>query len=245
MTDSQGGLTFADLTRMMQAFGDVQRFIMVGIGYPGENVLSGMRLRTRDLTPVEDSGEFPVPDVWDALVPGVLASTEKPSGGAAEFLRFIRDQLVPFIDELYPTIPGDRGYWGDSLGGLFGLYVLFNEPDAFNRYLIGSPSIWWEDENILQQAEEFIAHHDKLDARMFMAVGGLEEVDPEGLPFRMVTNVGRLERMLREANLEGFELSTRVFADETHVTVIPLNYYRGIQMVYGRGQSIFESLTEE
>ena len=231
MTDSQGGLTFADLTRMMQAFGDVQRFIMVGIGYPGENVLSGMRLRTRDLTPVEDSGEFPVPDVWDALVPWCSGVDGKAIGWRRRVPALHPRSAGSVHRRALSHDPGDRGYWGDSLGGLFGLYVLFNEPDAFNRYLIGSPSIWWEDENILQQAEEFIAHHDKLDARMFMAVGGLEEVDPEGLPFRMVTNVGRLERMLREANLEGFELSTRVFADETHVTVIPLNYYRGIQMV--------------
>ncbi len=80
---------------------------------------------------------------------------------------------------------------------------------------------------------------------LFIVVGGLEEVDPEALPFRMVTNVGRLERMLREADLEGFELSTHVFPDETHMTVYPLNYYRGIQMVYGRGRSIFESRSEQ
>ncbi|HJO02670.1 MAG TPA: alpha/beta hydrolase-fold protein [Acidobacteriota bacterium] len=243
MTDSQGGLMFGAPTRMMQTFGDVERFIMVGIGYPGENVFSGMRLRTRDLTSVE-SGEA-TPDPWDAWVPGVPGATGQQTGGGAEFLRFLRDELVPFIDARYPTIAGDRGYWGDSLGGLFGLYVMFNEPDTFNRYIIGSPSIWWEGEDVLHQAEEFIAHHDQLEARVFMAVGGLEEVDPEALPFRMVTNVGRLERMLREADLEGFELSTHVFPDETHMTVYPLNYYRGIQMVYGRGRSIFESRSEQ
>ena len=58
--------------------------------------------------------------------------------------------------------------------------------------------------------------------------------------FRMVTNVGRLARMLHEADLQGLELSTHVFADETHLTVYPLNYFRGIQMVYGRGRNIFE-----
>jgi hypothetical protein len=50
--------------------------------------------------------------------------------------------------------------------------------------------------------------------------------------FRMVTNVGRL-------------VSTRVFSDETHMTVVPLNYYGGIQMVYGRGRSIFEAVSEQ
>ncbi len=244
MTDSQGGLSFAEETRLMQALGDLKSFIMVGIGYPGENLLSGMRVRWRDLTQAEYSGEL-IPDVWDAVVPGVLAATDKASGGAPEFLRFLRDELVPFIDANYPTVPGDRGYWGDSLGGLFGLYAMLTEPDVFNRYIIGSPSIWWNDELLLQKAEEFIAHNDELHAKVFMAVGGLEELAGEDAAFRMVTNVGRLERMLRDADLDGLELSTHVFGDETHLTVFPLNYYRGVQMVYGRGRNIFEALSEQ
>jgi hypothetical protein len=240
LTDSQGGLSFADETRLMQVFGDVAPFIMVGIGYPGSNFLSGMTVRWRELTPLPDSGEVLVPDAWDGLIPDVLVSEGKDSGGAPEFLRFLRDELVPFIDSRYPTISGDRGYWGDSLGGLFGLYVLFNEPDTFGRYIIGSPSMWWENEAILGDAERYIARHDELRARVFMAVGGLEEAADEAAAFRMVTNVGRLARMLHEADLQGLELSTHVFADETHVTVYPLNYFRGIQMVYGRGRNIFE-----
>ena len=244
LTDSQGGLSFSEETRLMQTFGDVASFIMVGIGYPGSNLFSGMRVRWRDLTPVPNSGEFPVPDDWDDFVPDVLAAEGKDTGGAAEFLHFLRDELTPFIDARYPTIPGDRGYWGDSLGGLFGLYVLFNEPDTFSRYIIGSPSMWWDDEAILGHAERYIARHGELRARVFMGVGGLEEAADEAAGFRMVTNVGRLARMLHEADLEGLELSTHVFADETHLTVYPLNYYRGIQMVYGRGLNIFEALGE-
>lgn len=37
----------------------------------------------------------------------------------------------------------------------------------------------------------------------------------------------------------------RAFADETHMTVVPFTYYRGIQMVYGRGRSIFEAVSEQ
>jgi predicted alpha/beta superfamily hydrolase len=37
---------------------------------------------------------------------------------APEFLRFIREELIPMIDANYPTIKGDRGFFGDSLGGL-------------------------------------------------------------------------------------------------------------------------------
>ena len=97
-------------------------------------------------------------EMLNTLIQGIpQAPGAKKNGGAANFLRFIREELQPFIDKEYPTIPSDRGYFGDSLGGLFGLYALFNEPETFNRYIIGSPSIWWDEKAIVKQAEKFIA----------------------------------------------------------------------------------------
>jgi hypothetical protein len=143
--------------------------------------------------------------------------------------------LQPFIDENYPTMPEDRGYWGDSLGGLFGLYVLFNAPDTFDRYIIGSPSIWWGDRAIMKDAEAFVASHESLNAKVFMAVGALEEVGGAGAAeAAMVTNLFRLEDLLRKAKLSGLELTTRLFPNETHTSVIGMNYSRGIQTVYPR-----------
>jgi hypothetical protein len=50
----------------------------------------------------------------------------------------------------------------------------------------------------------------------------------------MVTNMFHLEDMLREANLKGLELTTHLFPNETHTSVIGMNYSRGIQTVYTR-----------
>jgi predicted alpha/beta superfamily hydrolase len=141
---------------------------------------------------------------------------------------------MPFIDAKYPTIPEDKGYFGDSLGGLFGLYIMFNQPDTFNRYIIGSPSAWWDKEVILKQAKKFVDSGKPLNARVFIAVGALEEVGAMGAQYRMVTNVYRIEKMLLSANIEGLRLSTYTFPDETHTSVVPMNYIRGLQAVYDK-----------
>ncbi|MBN1223558.1 MAG: alpha/beta hydrolase [Candidatus Aminicenantes bacterium] len=232
MTDCVGGIIFDDITALLQMGGDIPRFITVGIGYPAENWMAGTILRGRDLTPTK----FEPPQmeiVWP--VRGITKIEKgKKTGGAAEFLRFLREELQPYIDANYPTIPGDRGYFGDSLGGLFGLYVMFNEPDSFTRYIIGSPSSWWDDEVIMQQAKDFASSGKPLNARVFIAAGALEEQGAEAAKFRMVTNVYRIEKMLRSAEIKGLQLSTFSFPNETHTSVVAMNYIRGVQTVYDR-----------
>ena len=66
-------------------------------------------------------------------------------GGAGSFLRFIRQELMPFIQSSYPVRPEEKAIAGSSFGGLFALYTLFHHPDTFNCYIIGSPSIGWDE----------------------------------------------------------------------------------------------------
>ena len=224
-----------DITHLLQGTGEVPRFILVGIGYPGKHFLSTFNLRARDMTPVEDVIDMPPAE---GFVKDVHVPKGKKYGGAKEFLQFIRQELIPFIDANYPTLRGDRAINGHSFGGLFGLYVLFNKPDTFNKYIIGSPSIGWGDEYLLKQAETFVANNDALNANIFMAVGALEETgeDPKS---RIVTNMFRMENILRKKKLKGMELRTRLFPDETHLTVGPMIYVHGIKSIYKKPESYF------
>jgi len=234
MTDSYDGMAFASTTAIMQLGGDIPRLITVGIGYHDVHVLNALGIRQRDLTPVEF--DDPHPPSLGPMVQGVpKLNLDKKSGGAPEFLRFIREELQPFIDKNYPTIPEDRGYWGDSLGGLFGLYVLFNQPDTFNRYIIGSPSVWWADRAVMNDAQAFVDSGKPLNAKVFIAVGALES----GYGVGMVSNVFRLEDLLLSASIEGLELTTHLFPNETHTSVIVMNYIRGLQSVYERPKMPF------
>ena len=56
-------------------------------------------------------------------------------GGAEKFLSFLTTELRDFIGSKY-NISDDSTYIGDSMYGLFGIYTLFNKPDAFNRYVL-------------------------------------------------------------------------------------------------------------
>jgi predicted alpha/beta superfamily hydrolase len=216
---------------MTRSIGTIPRFIAVGIGYPGApGFLQALAMRTRDLTPVvaalEGSSSANMP------IEGMLKPATA-TGGGPRFLDFMRDELIPFIDSRYPTDPKDRAYWGDSLGGLFGCYVLVTRPDTFNRYIIGSPSAWWANEGAMKLAERYVTTHDDLAATVFLGVGGLEE-SPDNAQSRMVTNILRLEKLLRSKKFPSLQLTTHLFPDESHITVFDMNLVRGLVAVYGR-----------
>ena len=80
---------------------------------------------------------------------------ERSNGGAPPFLHFILHQVRPQIDRLVRTDPHKQTLWGHSYGGLFVLHTLFNEPQAFTRYVAADPSLWWQNGLMLQYAEPF------------------------------------------------------------------------------------------
>ncbi len=220
--------TVTEVTRALPIAQELPEVIVVGIGYAVESFVATLGLRARDYTPTEDP-------VWmeesfgQAVLPG-LPPPEGTGGGPA-FLAFLAEELAPFIDGRYRTVPGDRGIFGDSLGGIFALYALFHRPEAFRRYIVGSPSLWWDDEVTFGHAERFLADREDLSARVFLGVGSLEE-EPPADEFRMVSNVERLGEMMRSAGFPSLHVEWRVFDGETHMTVPPVLFTRGVRSVY-------------
>jgi predicted alpha/beta superfamily hydrolase len=124
---------------------------------------------------------------------------------------------------------------GHSHGGLFGLYTLFHHPDTFRRYVIGSPSIHYDGCVILAHEREYAAAHQELAARVFLCAGAREESDdpliqPE---CRFVSNVQLLAQILEGRRYPGLQLTTHIFDEESHVSVIPRVVSSGLRSVFG------------
>jgi predicted alpha/beta superfamily hydrolase len=74
-------------------------------------------------------------------------------GGQADaYGRMIVEELKPFIDAQYRTLPGAEhcGMGGSSLGGLVTLYLGLRYPEFFGRLAVVSPSVWWRSRIILK-----------------------------------------------------------------------------------------------
>jgi len=95
-----------------------------------------------------------------------------PVAGRAEaFAQFLRQELMPYVNGTFRVDPNDRTIVGLSLSGLFEAYLLFNEPELFNRYVIVSPSLWWDDALIFDHEVAYHRATDSLPARVYVAAG--------------------------------------------------------------------------
>jgi predicted alpha/beta superfamily hydrolase len=85
-----------------------------------------------------------------------FAPTRDPrrrAGGSADLYgRMLTDELKPFVDRTYRTLPGPghTGVGGSSMGGLVSLYLGLTHPGVFGHVAALSPSAWWDHRVILR-----------------------------------------------------------------------------------------------
>ena len=172
-----------------------------------------------------------------------LSAGSVSAGGASLFIQFMRDELWPWISKHF-NVSDDRTYVGDSMGGLFGTYVLFNHTGFFNRYVIGSPWICWDLPLCFDYEEEYARNHDDLDAVVFLSAGGAEDVlspafDPNGAEiFKRAdteAHTVKMGELLASRNYPNLRLKTLIFPEETHFTVPYALIPHGLRYVFQAG----------
>ncbi len=82
-------------------------------------------------------------------------------GGANQYADFLINEIKPFIDTEFRTLPQPRhtGLMGASLGGLVSLYIARRWPFVFSKVASLSSSFWWNNRNLLQdvvQSNKFV-----------------------------------------------------------------------------------------
>jgi predicted alpha/beta superfamily hydrolase len=197
---------------------EVEDVIVVGIG-DGEHAFdSWFASRWHDYTPSFDAAM----DSAGAVSFGIPREKVR-SGGAPAFLRVLREEILPFVEETYRASE-DRGIAGHSFGGLFAAWVLLEAPDLFRRYGLNSPSLWWGSGEMFEREADFAARHATLPAHVFLSAGSLEG--------RMVTSMERFARALRSRGHAGLGVEVAVFEGETHASVVPAMVARTLRVLY-------------
>jgi predicted alpha/beta superfamily hydrolase len=223
--------TVVEAVRSLGWFTEIPELLVVGIGYPVGRGWNAAGPRAVDLTPTEDQDrldkfakEYPA---WPVL---------EGSGGAPGFLRFIREELIPIIERDYKASSQGRALYGHSLGGLFAAYALFKGESTFHRFIIGSPSLWWDNRLIFEYEEAYASSHDSLPARVFLSAGLSEEEVGDEIqnPFAGVSNLRDLSEVLDRRAYIDLTWQTHVFEGETHLSVIPATISRGLRFVYAQ-----------
>lgn len=99
-----------------------------------------------------------------------FVSSKWPDSGQDNFLKFIGQELIPFIDKNYSTYP-HRTLIGHSNGGTLALSAMFNKPELFNNYLAVSPNGWWSYDETVENVKK-LANIERPMEKLFISVSG-------------------------------------------------------------------------
>lgn len=92
------------------------------------------------------------------------------SGGSAKFIAFLEIELQPHIQKFY-KVSSAKTLIGQSLGGLLATEILLKKPALFTQYVIVSPSLWWDTENLLKGAVVMRRSHSYKGVNAYLLVG--------------------------------------------------------------------------
>jgi predicted alpha/beta superfamily hydrolase len=182
---------------------------MAGVGIAPRMMVVGIANtdRTRDLTPAtsDTSGNFPT------------------AGGADKFMSFLTDELMPYVESNYQTRPY-KILVGHSFGGLFAVNAFLNYPESFNAFVAISPSMWWDNERLANDAPEKVKAATDLQRFLYVTVGN------EGP--RMQDPTERLVETLKAQTNDNLQWGYLHMPDETHGTIPHRTTYDALEKLF-------------
>lgn len=142
------------------------------------------------------------------------------SGGSARFIRFIAEELQPFVQDQYKT-NGRRTIIGQSLGGLVGTEILFKRPDLFDDYILVSPSLWWDTGSLADSADVWTKAHAEVPKRIFIAMASDDDWSQD--------QVDRVTAAFKANTRPPLRWTYVEFPEETHATILHRAAYSGLE----------------
>lgn len=196
----------SDIERLLVIGRELPELIVVGLAH-GRPFLETVPFRWRNFTPT-------------------AVTTHPGTGHGAELLSYLAHEVVPFVDSLYRSVPGDRTLVGMSRSGLFVLYALYERPDLFQRLIAASPEVTWDNHYLVRRDSTFAASRRSLPVTLYLSIGGAELLRPFG------TAVHEFGDLLNARRYRGLHLVAETLPGETHNSMLGAAIAHGLKAVF-------------
>jgi uncharacterized protein len=151
------------------------------------------------------------------------------TGGSGNFIAFIETELQPFIESRYKT-SDSKTIIGESLGGLLATEILAKKPSLFSKYIIVSPSIWWDNGSILNQ--KFSELQKKISGKTEVYIGVGKEGPAIGNTHVMEADAGLLAKDLKEIPGKNLNIYFDYLPLEDHGTIMHQAVFNAFKLLY-------------
>lgn len=157
----------------------------------------------------------------DFTFPTTIQSDKKTyptTGHSDNFISFIETELQPFIENKFKTTQ-PKTIIGQSFGGLLETEILFKKPLLFNKYIIISPSLWWDNGSLLKQNLELLNETFTQKIEIYIAVGK-EGLTPTEIPRVMEVDANLLADKIKATKSKTINVLFDYLPQENHATIM-------------------------
>ena len=184
--------------------------------------------RSRDLSPTHINSD---PFMDSAM----LAVT----GGGELFTNYIEKELIPYINSAYPTAPY-RVLIGHSLGGLMVMNTLLKHTNLFNAYISIDPSIWWDNQFLLKQANKDLTEIKYNGKKLYMAMANEMKSGMDTSRLRNDTafynlhskSILQFSDAINKNTGNGLEWNWKFYEDENHGSLPLIAEYDALKYIF-------------
>ena len=153
----------------------------------------------------------------------------KTAGKSAKFIAFIEKELQPYIEKKYKG-NGPKMLIGQSLGGLLATEILLKKPILFDKYIIVSPSLWWDNGSLLNHTTGML---EKMQRKTDIYVGvGKEGLTPGATPRVMETDANLLAEKIRNVKNKIITVQFDYLPGEDHGTIMHQAVFNALRLLF-------------
>ena len=144
-----------------------------------------------------------------------------PTGQAMEHLAFLVNDVFKHVETEYRADPGQRTYFGYSVSGTFGSYILLTRPGTFRNYIVGSPAPLFGGHFAHEYEPIVRVTPDSFDANVLVSVGSDEDAE-------YVENAISLAAFLKTRASSESRVDLKVIDSADHNFGFPMSAMQGL-----------------
>jgi len=152
------------------------------------------------------------------------------TGHSDKFIAFLEKELQPYIQRHYKT-NGQKTIIGQSLGGLLATEILLKKPEMFNKYIIISPSLWWDNGSLLQ-IQSLVMDADFAQKTAVYIGVGKEGLTPGDAPRVMEVDANLLADKLKSAKNKNLTVYFDYLPQENHGTITHQAVFNALRLLF-------------
>jgi predicted alpha/beta superfamily hydrolase len=218
-----------NIAQRLNKHAGMEEVIVVGLSYSqGDGAVFSRRRDYTPTTPRRHAYRSDMPERAPAF------------GEAGAYGRYLVDEVMPMIAAHYRADMRRKIFVGHSYGSLLGLELLFTRPRSFEHYILGSPSLWYDQGIMFEREKAYAAQHKDLPASVYFGIGATETLAAGKKRSRseedadMVADLREFDGLLRSRDYRGLATRLDVFAEEDHASVFPFVLTRGLRAYLGK-----------